>query len=201
LHGLASDSAYLKGYLAAIPGPIVLVGHSYGGAVVTNAATGNANVKALVYVDAFAPDQGESVVQLASAKPGSALAADPTTVFSFAPFPGSLPGDVELTVLPTVFRKAVANDLPRAEGKALAATQRPVAGSALQEPSAAPAWKTIPSWYLAGRIDGVLPIAEQKAMAHRAGSHLTKIKAGHLPMVSQPDAVEEIIVDAATATD
>ena len=135
LHGLASDSAYLKDYLATIPGPIVLVGHSYGGAVVTNAATGNANVKALVYVDAFAPDQGESVVQLASAKPGSALAADPTTVFSFAPFPGSLPGDVELTVLPKVFRKAFANDLPRAEGNVLAATQRPVAGSALQEPS------------------------------------------------------------------
>ena len=117
LRGLAGDSAYLAAYLQTIPGPIVLVGHSYGGAVVTNAATGNANVKALVYVDAFAPDQGESVVQLASAKPGSALAvADPSTVFSFAPFPGAAPGDVELTVLPNVFRTAFANDLPPLEG-------------------------------------------------------------------------------------
>ncbi len=202
LRGLATDSAYLAGYLQTIPGPIVLVGHSYGGAVVTNAATGNPNVKALVYVDAFAPDQGESVVQLAAAKPGSALAvADPSTVFSFAPFPGAAPGDVELTVLPNVFRTAFANDLPRAKAAVLAATQRPVALFALNEPSGVPAWKTIPSWYLAGTIDKVLPIAEQRAMAVRAGSHLVMVRAGHLSMVSKPSAVESIIVDAAHATD
>ena len=202
LRSLAGDSAYLAAYLQTIPGPIVLVGHSYGGAVVTNAATGNANVKALVYVDAFAPDQGESVVQLASAKPGSALAvADPSTVFSFVPFPGAAPGDVELTVLPNVFRTAFANDLPRSKAAVLAATQRPVALFALNEPSGAPAWKTIPSWYLAGTIDKVRPIAEQRAMAVRAGSHLVRVRAGHLSMVSKPGAVESIIVAAAHATD
>ena len=201
LRGLASDSDYLAAYLQTIPGPIVLVGHSYGGAVVTNAATGNPNVKALVYVDAFAPDQGESVVQLASAKPGSALAvADPSTVFSFVPFPGAAPGDVELTVLPKVFRTAFANDLPRSKAAVLAATQRPVALFALNEPSGVPAWKTIPSWYLAGTIDKVLPIAEQRAMAVRAGSHLVRVRAGHLSMISKPGDVESIIVDAARAT-
>ncbi len=202
LRSLGTDSAYLAGYLQTIPGPIVLVGHSYGGAVVTNAATGNPNVKALVYVDAFAPDEGESVVQLASAKPGSALAvADPSTIFSFTPFPDAAPGDVELTVLPKVFRTAFANDLPRAQAAVLAATQRPVALFALNAPSGVPAWKTIPSWYLAGTIDRVLPIAEQRAMAVRAGSHLVRVRAGHLSMISKPGAVESIIVDAATATD
>jgi pimeloyl-ACP methyl ester carboxylesterase len=202
LRSLGTDSDYLAGYLQTIPGPIVLVGHSYGGAVVTNAATGNPNVKALVYVDAFAPDQGESVVQLASAKPGSALAvADPSTIFSFTPFPGAEQGDVELTVLPKVFRTAFANDLPRAQAAVLAATQRPVALFALNAPSGVPAWKTIPSWYLAGTIDRVLPIAEQRAMAVRAGSRLVRVRAGHLSMVSKPGAVESIIVDAATATD
>jgi pimeloyl-ACP methyl ester carboxylesterase len=181
---------------------MVLVGHSYGGAVVTNAATGNPNVIALVYVDAFAPDQGETVVQLASAEPGSALAvADPSTVFSFAPYPGAPPGDVELTVLPNVFPTAFANDLPRSEAAVLAATQRPVALSALNEPSGLPAWKNIPSWYLAGTIDKVLPIAEQRAMAVRAGSHLTVVRAGHMSMVSKPGAVESTIVDAAKATE
>ena len=202
LRGLASDAAYLAAYLQTVPGPIVLVGHSYGGAVVTNAATGNPNVKALVYVDAFAPDQGESVVQLAGAMPGSALAvADPSTVFSFSPFPGAAPGDVDLTVLPEVFRTAFANDLSRSEAAVLAATQRPVALFALNEPSGVPAWKTIPSWYLAGTIDNVLPVAEQRAMALRAGSHLDEVRAGHLPMISKPAAVESIIVDAADATE
>ena len=202
LRGLASDAAYLAAYLQTVPGPIVLVGHSYGGAVVTNAATGNPNVKALVYVDAFAPDQGESVVQLAGAMPGSALAvADPSTVFSFSPFPGAAPGDVDLTVLPEVFRTAFANDLSRSQAAVLAATQRPVALFALNEPSGVPAWKTIPSWYLAGTIDNVLPIAEQRAMALRAGAHLDEVRAGHLPMISKPAAVESIIVDAADATE
>ena len=201
LRGLASDSAYLRAYLASIPGPIVLVGHSYGGAVITNAAAGNSEVKALVYVDAFAPDLGESVVELAAAQPGSALAvADPTTVFSIVPIPGGQ-GDVDLTVLPTVFITAFANDLRPSEAAVLAATQRPVAASALSEASGVPAWRTIPSWYLAGRIDGVLPFAEQVIMANRAGAHLVKVRAGHLPMVSRPDAVESIIDAAADATD
>ena len=186
-----------------IPGPIVLVGHSYGGAVITNAATGNPNVKALVYVDAFAPDQGESVVQLAGAKPGSALAvADPSTVFSFVPYPGAPAGDVELYVLPNVFRTAFANDLPPLEGRAvLAATQRPRRPVRTERAVRGAGLEDHPVVVPRGTIDKVLPIAEQRAMAVRAGSHLVRVRAGHLSMVSKPGAVESIIVDAAHATD
>jgi pimeloyl-ACP methyl ester carboxylesterase len=201
LRGLASDAAYIDAYLHSITGPIVLVGHSYGGAVITNAATGNPNVKALVYVDAFVPDQGESVVQLAAAQPGSALAvADPTTVFTLVPYPGAAPGDFDLYVLPSVFRTAFANDLPSSQAAVLASTQRPVALSALTAPSGPPAWKTIPSWYLVGTADHVLPAAEQRAMATRAQSHIVAVNAGHLSMISHPKSVEQLILAAARAT-
>jgi pimeloyl-ACP methyl ester carboxylesterase len=202
LRSLAGDSAYLAAFLQTLTGPIVLVGHSYGGAVVSDAATGNPNVKALVYVDAFVPDEGESVVQLAAERPGSALAvADPTTVFSLVPYPGAAPGDFDLYVLPQVFRAAFANDFSAADAAVLGATQRPATLSALSAPSGPPAWKTIPSWYAVGTLDRVLPPAEQLAMATRAHSHVVKVKAGHLSMVSQPAAVEHLIVDAARATD
>src|SRR6266566_509706 len=111
LRGLASDSAYIADFLHSINGPIVLVGHSYGGAVITNAATGNRNVKALVYVDAFAPAKGESALGLDSIKPGSALGAGPTKVFNFVPFPGAKKGDALLYVKPSVFEQAFADGL------------------------------------------------------------------------------------------
>jgi pimeloyl-ACP methyl ester carboxylesterase len=197
LRGLLSDAAYIADYLHTISGPIVLVGHSYGGAVITNAATGNANVKALVYVDAFVPDEGETVVQLAGSKPGSALAvADPTTVFSFAPYPGGPAGDLDAYVLPGVFPGAFANDLSRSRAAVLASTQRPVALSALATPSGVPAWKTIPSWDLVGTKDNVLPAAEQLAMATRAHAHVTSVAASHLSMISRPQAVVTLIVAA-----
>ena len=126
LQSLKGDAATIADLLKTIKGPIVLVGHSYGGAVITNAATGNRNVKALVYVDAFAPAKGESVLGLDSTKPGSALGAGPTKVFNFVPFPGAKKGDAELYVKPSVFEQAFANGLPAKEGAVLAATQSPV---------------------------------------------------------------------------
>ena len=133
---------------------------------------GTRNVKALVYVNAFIPDQGETVVQLASAQPGSALAvADPTTVFRLVPYPGSAPGDFDAYILPDVFVDAFANDLPRHTAAVLAATQRPVTLSALATPSGPPAWRSIPTWALVGTRDRVLPAAEQTAMAERARAH------------------------------
>ncbi len=197
VHGAWADSASWSG--VAITGPIVLVGHSYGGAIVTDAATGNANVKALVYLDAFAPDEGENVLQLAGAT--SALAnPDPTKVFSFVP--NTLPptAGTDLYVLQSLFPSTFANDLPAREGAVLAATQRPVTFGALNEVSTTPAWKTIPSWYEIGTIDKVIPPSQQLTMAQRAGAHITMIKTSHLPMISQPKAVENLIETAAAAT-
>lgn len=201
LRGLAGDAAYLAAYLQTIDGPIVLVGHSYGGAVITNAATGNGNVEALVFVNAFIPNQGETVVQLASAQPGSALAvADPTTVFRLVPYPGSPPGDFDAYVLPTVFVDAFANDLPTRTAAVLAATQRPVTLSALATPSATTAWRSIPSWALVGTRDRVLPPAQQLAMAERARAQIVRADASHLSMVSKPKEVADLVGRAAWAT-
>ena len=150
LQSLQGDAASIEDFLRTIKGPIVLVGHSYGGAVITNAAKGNRNVKALVYVDAFAPAKGESALGLDSSKPGSALGAGPAKVFNFVPFPGAKKGDAELYVKPSVFEQAFANGLPAKEGAVLAATQSPVVYSAVTAPSGAPAWKNDPELVCAG---------------------------------------------------
>jgi pimeloyl-ACP methyl ester carboxylesterase len=207
LRSLTSDSAYLASYLHGISGPIVLVGHSYGGAVVTNAATGNANVKALVYVDAFAPDQGETIQQLVAAEPGSCLGGggDPTKVFNFGIDPGQPAGDYDLYLKTQAdmpypgFHTCFANDLSASESALLSASQRPLALGAISEPSGVPAWKTIPSWYVMGTADHVIPPAEQMAMATRAGSHITKVNASHLSMISHPELVSGVILAAVRA--
>jgi pimeloyl-ACP methyl ester carboxylesterase len=200
LRGLPYDTSYLASFLSTISGPTVLVGHSYGGAVITNAATGNANVKALVFVDAFAPAAGESISQLAAAQPGSVLAGNPGTVFNFVPYPGGPPGDVDLYLKQDVFAQSFAGDLPAKQAATLAAEQRPLASSAAIEPSASPAWSTIPSWYVVGTADRVLPAAEQEFMATRAHSHVTRVDASHLAMVSHPSLVAGVIGDAVRAT-
>jgi pimeloyl-ACP methyl ester carboxylesterase len=178
-------------------GPVVLVGHSYGGAVITNAGTTDPDIKALVYINAFAPDQGEDTLTLSSALPGSDLAGDPTTKFDFVNDPAAPGGAPDLYIKPTVFRHAFANDLPAKTGAALAAAQRPITLIAAATPSGVPAWKTIPSWYLVGSIDNVLPPAQQRAMAARAGSKTVEVKAGHLSMLSRPGAVTDLITSAA----
>jgi pimeloyl-ACP methyl ester carboxylesterase len=142
------------------------------------------------------------VVQLAGAQPGSALAvADPTTVFKFAPYPGSPPNDFDAYILPGVFPGAFANDLPARTAAVLAATQRPVTLSALATPSGPAAWHTVPSWALVGTLDHVLPPAEQLIMAQRANAHITRVEASHLSMISRPGAVADVIRAATRATD
>ena len=200
LRNLMDDSASVADYLATIAGPIVLVGHSYGGAVITNAATGNANVKALVYIDAFIPDQGEQVLQLTGAQPGSCLAANPTTVFNAVPYPGAPKGDVDLYLKPSVFLNCFASGVNSQKAAILAATQRPLTLSAGMTPSGVPAWKTIPSWSLIGTADEVIPPAEQRLMSQRAQAHITEIDAGHLSLVSHPEAVTDVIEQAVRAT-
>jgi len=200
LQSLKGDAATIAGFLKTINGPIVLVGHSYGGAVITNAAKGNPNVKALVYIDAFAPAKGESVLALDSSKPGSALGAGPTKVFTFVPFPGAKKGDAELYVKPSVFEQAFANGLPATQRAVLAATQAPVVYSAITARSGTPAWKTIPSWYVLGTIDKAIPPTIQLSMAQRIHAHVTRVRAGHLSMIAAPRVIAKVITAAAKAT-
>jgi pimeloyl-ACP methyl ester carboxylesterase len=204
LRGLPQDSAYLKDFLtrnAALAGqPVVLVGHSYGGAVITNAAVGDSKVKALVYVDAFIPDRGETLAQLTGAKPGSCLAGNPAAIFNLVPYPDAPAGDVDTYIKQSLVPSCFASGLPAAQAAVIAATQRPLAASTLGEPSGPPAWKTIPSWDVIGTADRVLPPAEQLFMAKRAGAHITKVNAGHLSMIADPGVVAQVIEQAAQAT-
>ncbi len=198
LRSLPGDTATVAGFLSTISGPVVLVGHSYGGAVITNAATGQPRVKALVYVNAFVPEEGEPVAPLAG--PDSALAADPTTVFDFVPYPAAPAGDVDLYLKRSVFFTSFANGVPASTAGVLYATQRPITLSALNQPSGAPAWKTIPSWYLVGTQDKIIPAAQQRFMARRAGARTVEVNAGHLSPITRSGAVERLILDAVRAT-
>jgi len=197
LQGLAYDPAYLADFLHSISGPIVLVGHSYGGAVITNAATGDPQVKALVYVDAFAPAQGQTLAQLLAAYPGSC--AVPANL-NVVPFPGAPIGVGDAYIKQSVFPSCMANDLPAKEADALAVTQRPIATIALGQPSGIPAWQTIPSWAVVGTADHAIPPALQLAMSNAAHAHITTINASHLSMISHPSTVADVILQAVRAT-
>ena len=198
LRSLPGDAAYVRTYLDTLTGPVVLVGHSYGGAVITNAATGSANVKALVYVNAFAPDEGEAVTALAG--PDSALSApDPTTVFDFVPATLPPTADTDLYLKRSTVFTSFATGLSREEKAIVAATQRPATIGALNGPSGAPAWRTIPSWYLIGNRDKIIPPAAQRAMAERAGSTVVEYDAGHLGLMTAPATVTRVIERAARA--
>lgn len=195
LRGVAADAQYLKDRLATVTGPIVLVAHSYGGMVTTAAATGNRHVTALVYVDAYVPQQGDSVGALTQARPGSTL--DPKTAVQAVQLhdaKGAVVG-ADLYVAPDKFPAIFAAGIPAA---GLAGAQRPLAASALTEMfTADPAWKSIPSWDLVGTADRLLPPAEQLFMAQRARAHVVQVNAPHLAMLAQPDAVTAMIRDAA----
>ena len=199
LRGVTYDSTYLADFLATIPGPIVLVGHSYGGFVITNAATGNSNVKALVYDDAYVPKQTDTLLGLTTARAGSCL-SNPPAVFNGVPYPGGPANDADLYVKQSVFPGCFANGIPGPEAAVLAATQRPLAFSTLTEPSGPPAWQTIPSWDIVGTADHVIPPLEQLFMANRAGADVTEIDAPHLSMVTDPGVVASVITQAAQAT-
>jgi pimeloyl-ACP methyl ester carboxylesterase len=195
LEGVATDSDTLANFLHSLSGPVVLVGHSYGGTVITNAATGDDQVKALVYDDAFIPDAGQTVMDLVHG--GCFAVPDLSTVLNFVPIPGAPVHDVDTYVKPSAFPGCFANGLPAKQGAVLAATQRPLASAALGAPSGTPAWKTIPSWAIVGTEDRVIPLADQLAMANHAGAHVTPVKAPHLSMLSDPQAVVKVIEDAA----
>ncbi|MCZ2848523.1 alpha/beta fold hydrolase [Modestobacter sp. VKM Ac-2978] len=199
LRSLSGDSAALALFLQhRTSGPVVLVGHSYGGAVITEAATSDPDVRALVYVDAFVPEKGESLLALLS----SAGPVDPSALFDMVPYPGAPEGDVDLYLQEAAFHATFANGLPRKERDDLYARQRPITFSAVNEAAAnEPAWTSLPSWYVAGTEDGSIPLELQERMASRAGAELTTVKAGHLAMTRHPTAVAKVIEQAAAATD
>ncbi|MET8413333.1 alpha/beta hydrolase [Streptomyces sp. NPDC005195] len=197
LRGLASDAEYVHSVLKSVKGPVVLVGHSYGGAVISEAAADSPQVKALVYVAAFAPEKGESALGLSNKFPGSTLG----TALNPVPFP--LPGGgtgTDLYIRADKFHHQFAADVPKPVTDLMAATQRPVAASALDEKATAAAWKTIPSWDLVTTQDYNIPPAAQRFMAQRAHAHTVEIKASHAVSVSHPGAVTRLIEQAAQAT-
>jgi pimeloyl-ACP methyl ester carboxylesterase len=198
LRGIAADSAYIAGFLEQIPGPVLAVGHSYGGAVISNAATDAQNVVGLVFVAAFAPAEGERL--------GEAEGESKDSVLMTTLVPLQYPIEAgetatEFAIDPTKFREAFAADLPEEQTAVMAATQRPVAESAFSEPSGPPAWKSRPSWAVIATGDKAAGTDVTRSMAERAGATITEAEGSHVVMVSQPETVADVIQTAVAAVD
>jgi pimeloyl-ACP methyl ester carboxylesterase len=195
LRGVKSDAAYVAAIVASVKGPVVLVGHSYGGSVISAAAEGKSNVKALVFVAAFAPDAGESAAQLSGKFPGSTLGP------ALAPPVLLADGTKDLYIRQDKFSDQFAADVPPAVAYYMAVSQRPITESALAEAAPAPAWKTVPSFFIYGDRDKNIPPAAMAFMAERAKSRKTVVVKGgsHVVMISKPNAVTHLIAEAAYA--
>lgn len=191
LRDLASDSAYVAGVVNNIKGPVLLVGHSYGGAIITNAAREAPNVKGLVYVAGFAPDKGESTGSISARYPETPI----KTSLTPQPYPD---GTVDLYIAPDKFHHVFAQDIPADRAALMAATQRPITAAAFDGPSGEPAWKSLPSWFLIAAEDHALHPAAQADMAKRAHAKLTiELSAGHALPVGHPNEVAHLIRTAA----
>ena len=197
LRGISTDAAYIASVLNQIPGPVLAVGHSYGGAVISNAATDTANVVGLVFVAAFAPDEGERLGDVESGSKDSVL----MTALAPRQYPTGQDSEaaVEFAIDPTRFHDAFAADLPPAQTAVMAATQRPVAELAFSEPSGPPAWKSSPAWAVVATGDKAAGTDVIRSMAERAGATITEVEGSHVIMVSQPGAVADVILTVAAA--
>jgi pimeloyl-ACP methyl ester carboxylesterase len=197
LRGIAIDSAYVASLINQIAGPVLAVGHSYGGAVISNAATTAKNVVGLVYVAAFAPDEGERLGEVEASSKDSVLNA------ALVPFQyptGQGTGTAtEFAINPALFRETFAADLPAGQTALMAATQRPIAELAFSEPNGRPAWKTLPSWAVVATGDKAAGTDVVRSMAQRAGAAITEVEGSHVIMISQPQAVTDVILTAITA--
>jgi pimeloyl-ACP methyl ester carboxylesterase len=196
LRGIAHDSAYTAAVFSQIEGPVLAVGHSYGGAVITNAATGAKNVVGLIYVAAFAPEEGEAL--------GAAEANSKDSVLNSALVPRQYPtadggSATEFYIDPAKARDAFAGDLSDQQTALIAATQRPVAEAAFSEPNGPPAWKHLPSWAVVATGDKAAGTDVVRSMAERAGATITEVDGSHVIMVSQPQAVADVVLEAAAA--
>jgi pimeloyl-ACP methyl ester carboxylesterase len=194
LRGVAFDCDYLRAVLTDITGDIVLVGHSYGGVAISGGGAGNPNVKALVFIGAFAPDEGETPGELANKFPGSTLADTLTTV--------DVPGGKDLYIMQSRYHAQFAADSSAEDSAVMGVTQRPILESAFGEASGTPAWKSVPSWFLFGELDKNIPAAVHHFMAERAGSRKTiELKGGsHTVGIPEAGQVLDLIREAAAAT-
>lgn len=197
LRGVSVDVAYLASVVAQIPGPVLLVGHSYGGVVISNASPMAENVVGLVYVCAFLPDEGESVQSLADQATDSLLGP----ALRPAQFPnpdGGEPG-VELYIDPASFHEVFCADLPDEQAAYMAVSQRPAAATGFGEPSGPVGWKTLPSWALISPNDVTIGPSGERFMAERAGATIVEVDASHVAMISQPQATTDLIMTALEA--
>ncbi|MDR6971581.1 alpha/beta hydrolase [Leifsonia shinshuensis] len=194
LRGLLSDAAYLRHMLTQLDGTFLLVGHSYGGAVITNAATGVDAVKGLVFVSGFAPEEGQTLGEVEGTSRDSALA--PALVQRTYPTGDGDATAVELYVNEADFPRVFAGDLSPEQGAVLGSAQRPVAAAAFDEKNGAPAWKNLPSWAVVATGDKAAGSDVLLGMAKQAGAQLTTLEGSHLIMISQPRAVADVILGA-----
>jgi pimeloyl-ACP methyl ester carboxylesterase len=197
LRGIATDAAYIAGVFEETPGPIVAVGHSYGGATISNAATEASNVVGLVFVAAFAPEEDESLGE-AEADSKDSVLNSALVPLHYPPANGGEP-PVEFAIDPGHFRDAFAADLPAEQAAVMAATQRPVAESAFSEKSGPPAWKELPSWAVVATGDKAAGADVVRSMAERADATITEVDGSHVIMISQPQVVTDVILEACTA--
>ena len=197
LRGLTIDSAYVASVVNQIDGPVLLVGHSYGGAVITNSASETKNVKGLVFVAAFAPDKGERLGDVENNSKDSIL----NSALVQHRYPTGKNGEMatEFEINPALFRDAFAADVPEEQTTIMAATQRPIAAAAFSDTSGVPAWRTIPSWAVVATGDKAAGSDVTRSMAKRAGAQVSEIDGSHVIMVSQPQAVTDVIMKAAQA--
>jgi pimeloyl-ACP methyl ester carboxylesterase len=199
LRGISIDSAYIASVLEQTPGPVLAVGHSYGGAVISNAATDAKNVVGLVYVAAFATDEGEALGEVEAGSKDSVLNSALVSLH----YPTEKDGDpgVEFAIDPSKVRDAFAADLPAEQVALVAATQRPVAQLAFSELSGPPAWKRLPSWAVVATGDKAAGTDVVRSMAQRAGAKITEVEGSHVIMVSQPQSVTDVILEALAAVE
>jgi pimeloyl-ACP methyl ester carboxylesterase len=197
LRGISIDSAYIASFLNQISGPVLAVGHSYGGAVITNAATNANNVVGLVYVAAFAPEEGETLADIESGSRDSVL----ITALMQLQYPTGEGQEtaVEFAIDPEKFHDAFAADLPAEQTAVMAATQRPVAELAFSTPTGAPAWKNLPSWAVVPTGDKAAGSDVVRSMAERAGATITEAEGSHVIMISKPQDVADVILTALEA--
>ena len=189
LRGISADSAYVASALRQIPGRVLAVGHSYGGAVITNAATTADNVVGLVYVAGFAPDEGETLADIEGRTRDSVL----LTVLRPNEYPAGSESAIELSIDPRSFREAFAADLPEPETAVMSATQRPIAEASFSEKSGPPAWKKLPSWAVVATGDKTIGSDVVMSMALRAGAQITEVDSSHVLMISHPDVVADVV--------